>query len=83
MLLGAGRIDLRKDYKALVNYRPQASLFPPYIDMTECPYMWPYCSQPIYYTGMPLIANITVLNGMGLSGRIKGMPLFLYEIVLR
>ena len=83
MLLGAGRIDLRKAYKALVNYRPQASLFPPYIDMTECPYMWPYCSQPIYYTGMPLIANITVLNGMGLSGRIKGMPLFLYEIVLR
>ena len=71
-LTGAGRIDLKKTYKALLNYKPQATLFPPYIDMTECPYMWPYCSQPVYYTGMPLIANITILNGMGLSGRIKG-----------
>ncbi|XP_067931787.1 membrane-bound transcription factor site-1 protease-like [Watersipora subatra] len=73
---GAGRLDLRKAYKALINYKPQASLFPPYIDMLECPYMWPYCSQPIYYTAMPLIANITILNGMGLSGRLRGPPVW-------
>lgn len=74
---GAGRIDLRKAYKTLVNYEPQTTLFPAYIDMTECPYMWPYCSQPIYYTGMPLIVNITILNGMALSGRIKGISAML------
>lgn len=46
------------------------SLSPSYIDLTECPYMWPYCSQPIYYGGMPTIINVTILNGMGVTGRI-------------
>jgi len=32
--------------------------------------MWPYCSQPIYYGGMPIIVNITILNGMDVSGKI-------------
>lgn len=40
------------------------------MDLTECPYMWPYCSQPIYYGGMPTIVNLTILNGMGVTGRI-------------
>lgn len=48
------------------------SLSPSYIDLTECPYMWPYCSQPIYYGGMPTIVNVTILNGMGVTGRIVG-----------
>lgn len=46
------------------------SLSPSYVDLTECPYMWPYCSQPIYYGGMPTIVNVTILNGMGVTGRI-------------
>lgn len=36
--------------------------------------MWPYCSQPIYYSGIPTIVNVTVLNGMGVSGFIKEKP---------
>lgn len=51
---------------------PLPSLSPSYIDLTECPYMWPYCSQPIYYGGMPTIVNVTILNGMGVTGRIVG-----------
>lgn len=47
-----------------------SSLSPSYIDLTECPYMWPYCSQPIYYGGMPTIVNVTILNGMGVTGKI-------------
>ncbi|XP_057390005.1 membrane-bound transcription factor site-1 protease isoform X2 [Balaenoptera acutorostrata] len=50
------------------------SLSPSYIDLTECPYMWPYCSQPIYYGGMPTIVNVTILNGMGVTGRIVDKP---------
>lgn len=46
------------------------SLSPSYIDLTECPYMWPYCTQPIYFGGMPVIVNVTILNGMGVSGKI-------------
>jgi len=45
-----------------------------YIDLTECQYMWPYCTQPAYYTGMAIIVNVTILNGMGVTGRIVDKP---------
>ncbi|WAR11340.1 MBTP1-like protein, partial [Mya arenaria] len=71
---GHGKLDLVRAYQTLRTYKPQASLSPSYIDLTECPYMWPYCSQPIYYGAMPIIVNITILNGMGVSGKIVGKP---------
>ncbi|KAG8143904.1 hypothetical protein E2320_001045 [Naja naja] len=71
---GHGKLDLLRAYQILNNYKPQASLSPSYIDLTECPYMWPYCSQPIYYGGMPTIVNVTILNGMGVTGRIVDKP---------
>ncbi|MGH0146027.1 UNVERIFIED_CONTAM: hypothetical protein FKN15_007629 [Acipenser sinensis] len=73
---GHGKLDLLKAYQILNSYRPQASLSPSYIDLTECPYMWPYCSQPIYYGGMPTIVNVTILNGMGVTGRIVDKPIW-------
>lgn len=36
-----------------------SSLSPSYIDLTECPYMWPYCTQPLYYSAMPTIVNVS------------------------
>lgn len=39
--------------------KPQASLLPSYLDLTECPYMWPYCSQPIYYGMQPIVINVS------------------------
>uniref|UniRef100_A0A8C9EYR5 Membrane bound transcription factor peptidase, site 1 n=1 Tax=Pavo cristatus TaxID=9049 RepID=A0A8C9EYR5_PAVCR len=71
---GHGKLDLLRAYQILNSYKPQASLSPSYIDLTECPYMWPYCSQPIYYGGMPTIVNVTILNGMGVTGRIIDKP---------
>lgn len=71
---GHGKLNLIKAYQILSNYKPQASLSPSYIDLTECPYMWPYCTQPLYYGALPIIANITILNGLGVSGRIVGKP---------
>ncbi|XP_046290261.1 membrane-bound transcription factor site-1 protease isoform X3 [Marmota monax] len=59
---------------AIGNDGPLYGLSPSYIDLTECPYMWPYCSQPIYYGGMPTIVNVTILNGMGVTGRIVDKP---------
>lgn len=41
-----------------------------YIDLTECQYMWPYCTQAVYHTGMPTIVNITIINGLGVSGHV-------------
>lgn len=50
------------------------SLSPSYIDLSECQYMWPYCTQPLYYTAIPTIVNVTILNGLGVSGHVVGKP---------
>ncbi|CAH1170188.1 unnamed protein product [Phaedon cochleariae] len=71
---GHGKLNLVKAYQILSSYKPQASLSPSYIDLSECPYMWPYCTQPIYHGALPVIVNVTVLNGLGVSGRIAGRP---------
>ena len=68
---GLGKLDLQAAYKVMRGYAPQASMVPSYIDLTECPYFWPYCTQPLYYTAMPVVVNVTVLNGMGVTGFIK------------
>ncbi|XP_042225174.1 membrane-bound transcription factor site-1 protease-like [Homarus americanus] len=73
---GHGKLDLVKAYQVLSKYKPQASLSPSYIDLTECQYMWPYCTQPLYYGAMPIIVNVTILNGMGVSGRIVEKPIW-------
>ncbi|KAL8614731.1 Membrane-bound transcription factor site-1 protease [Nucella lapillus] len=67
---GYGKLDLLAAYHTLRAYKPQASLIPSYIDLTEDPYMWPYYTQPVYYGAMPVIVNVTILNGMGVSGKI-------------
>jgi len=71
---GHGKLDLLKAYQALSSYKPHATISPSYIDLTECPYMWPFCTQPLYYGAMPIIVNTTILNGMGITGKIKGKP---------
>ena len=35
------------------------SLSPSVVDFTECPYFWPYCSQPMYYGALPIIVNVS------------------------
>lgn len=71
---GAGKLDLIRAYEILRTYKPQATLSPSYLDLTECPYMWPYCTQPLYFGAMPVIINVTILNGMGVTGSIVGKP---------
>lgn len=36
--------------------------------------MWPYCSQPLYYGALPTIVNVTILNGLGVSGKVVNKP---------
>ncbi|KAA0195023.1 Membrane-bound transcription factor site-1 protease, partial [Fasciolopsis buskii] len=68
---GAGLLDLVKSLLIMQRIKPQASLLPSYLDLTECPYMWPYCSQPIYYGMQPIVINVTILNSMDIVGWIK------------
>ena len=41
---------------------------PATLDFTDCPYMWPYCDQPLYARAIPIIANVTILNALAVSG---------------
>lgn len=68
---GFGKLNLIKAYKYLQNYKTQVSTVPSYIDLTECPYFWPYCTQPLYYSGMPIVINVTIMNPFKVSGRIQ------------
>lgn len=73
---GHGKLDLLRAYQVLNSYQPQASLSPSYIDLSECQYMWPYCSQPLYYGALPTIVNVTILNGLGVSGKVVNKPVW-------
>ena len=71
---GAGKLDLLRTYQTLTAYTPQISLSPSYVDTTECQYFWPYCTQPLYHSSLPAIFNVTILNGMGVSGQLSAPP---------
>ncbi|KAL5106578.1 hypothetical protein TcWFU_001330 [Taenia crassiceps] len=73
---GAGLLNLRKSIEIMRRLKPQASLWPSYLDFTECPYFWPYCSQPLYASGLPVIVNVTIINSMGVYGRVVDRPVF-------
>ncbi|XP_017891773.1 membrane-bound transcription factor site-1 protease isoform X1 [Ceratina calcarata] len=70
---GAGKLDLLRAFHFLRSYTPIATLSPSYIDLTECQYMWPYCTQAVYHSGMPTIVNITIINGLGVSGHVADL----------
>lgn len=57
----------------LQNYVHRASVVPAKLDFTQCPFLWPFCRQPIYANAMPLMFNATVLNGMGLTGAVPSV----------
>ncbi|CAI9264604.1 unnamed protein product [Lactuca saligna] len=71
---GSGRVDLLESYEILKNYKPRATIFPNVLDYTDCPYTWPFCQQPLYAGGMPVLFNATILNGMGVIGYFSSAP---------
>ncbi|VDM32397.1 unnamed protein product [Hydatigera taeniaeformis] len=71
---GAGLLNLQNSIDIMRRLKPQASLWPSYLDFMECPYFWPYCSQPLYASGLPIVVNglhkqHTAHDGMGLGLR--------------
>ena len=67
---GFGKINMVGAYEALRMYTPRASVIPAALDLTDCPYMWPFCTQPLFYSGRPIVFNATILNGMGVTGSV-------------
>ena len=73
---GAGKVSLAASMKILQSYQPRASLIPERLDLTDCPYMWPFCTQPLYAHAAPVMINGTILNGMSVTGSVEGTPTF-------
>lgn len=70
---GYGKLNILKSMQLLTEYTPKVTMSPPYVDFTE-DYMWPYNTQSLFYTSVAAIVNVTILNGMGVTGRIINSP---------
>jgi membrane-bound transcription factor site-1 protease len=71
---GAGSLDLLRSYDLLREYKPKASVFPVQLDLTRGSgneYMWPWAAQPLYAGAQVLWLNLTVINGLGVLGKIS------------
>lgn len=66
--MGFMSFPVARAQEILQAYEPRASVVPAALHFADCPYMWPFCAQPLYAGAMPLMFNATVLNGMGLTG---------------
>ncbi|XP_067645942.1 membrane-bound transcription factor site-1 protease isoform X2 [Eurosta solidaginis] len=70
---GHGKLNILKSMQLLLTYEPKITLSPEYLDFTET-YMWPYSSQPLFFGSMPVIVNVTILNGIAVTGVIREAP---------
>ena len=72
---GSGKLQLLPAYEWLQRFEPHASVLPATLDLTDCPYMWPYCTQPAFATAQPLIVNLTLLNSQSVTSWLApGQP---------
>lgn len=78
---GAGKLNLVGAFEKLQGGRLHASAFPARLDLTDCPYMWPFCTQPLYYGAQPLLVNLTVLNGISVASYFRAEPEWIPERV--
>jgi len=69
---GAGLINVTAAYNALLRHIPHISLYPSRISNlpSDCPYLWPWCTQQLFLTSQPILANIAILNSMGVVGKV-------------
>ncbi|KAL7676867.1 hypothetical protein ACOME3_003113 [Neoechinorhynchus agilis] len=66
---GCGVLNLTRAFNYLLyEYEANIWISPGTIDMTNCPLMFPYCSQPLFLGSSPLMANLTIINGYGSYG---------------
>jgi membrane-bound transcription factor site-1 protease len=75
---GSGKLNLNQAYDLLKTYSPRVSAFPSNLNLVDnCPYFWPYCVQPLFKTRSPLLFNLTILNAIGVTGRILDAPVWM------
>eukprot|EP01134_Creolimax_fragrantissima_P007351 CFRG7351T1 len=74
---GLGRLNLLGAYNILRTYTPRVSITPHTLDLADCPYLWPYCAQPLFCTSLPYLVNVTVINGLGVNGSFSREPVWI------
>lgn len=69
---GAGLLNIDKAYERVKEHVPHVSMWPSRVSNhpEDCPYLWPFCSQQLFASSGPLLANITILNSVSLVGHI-------------
>lgn len=75
---GHGKLNILKSIKILSEYQPRVTLSPTHLDMTD-EYMFPYNTQSIFYTMQPVIVNVTILNGISVTGRVTEVHWYPYQ----
>ncbi|KAL1520424.1 hypothetical protein AB1Y20_022008 [Prymnesium parvum] len=76
---GMGALQPEKAGRLVAAFSPHVSSLPPSLDLTDCPYMSPYCEQPLYHTARPVSLNLTILNSRCAVSRIRGRPRWIPE----
>ena len=71
---GPGRANVLNSYQILKKYSPRVSVFPQNVDLTDLDYWWPHSKYPLYANAMPLMLNLTVINGLGATGYFVKEP---------
>lgn len=74
---GNGKLDLQDAFRIATEYKPKVSAVPSKVDLTDCPYMWPYCKQPLFWSGSPTIFNVTILNAVAVTSWFAGPPVWI------
>lgn len=74
---GGGMISLQGARSILANYTPRASAFPRSLEFgTGYSSRWPFDRQPLYTGAQPVVANVTIINGMHKRGWMEAGPTF-------
>lgn len=67
---GAGMMRVEAAIEYMRKTGPHVSAWPSSLNLTDCPYMWPYCEQPMYAGAMPILINVSLINSMGVTGKV-------------
>ena len=77
---GSGKLDIVKAFKKSKLMQPHVSVLPNYVDAKtsndDSDYFWPYSSQPLYHSALPVKLNFTLVNSLSVTSQISSVPIW-------
>ena len=71
---GMGELEPAASAALIADFTPHVSALPPTLDLSDCPFMSPYCEQPLFHAARPLALNLTIVNSRCAVSRLQGRP---------